>query len=276
MRPDKYPFAGTHFHVSQHIRLFPQKIIRKFVHENRLRTIMLNLRRNLENMEAKNINDLAKGECSNVRIAVDFTDYDIEKDARLLIPFSYYQHYGMINKDGEVVVEPKFDRIIDSCRKEADVVRVGIFYTYGFNRVTKEPSAYLRTKWGLLDSKGNFILEPEYKQIGVSDDSRILTIQHMDGQYEVISVDGDVIVPKGVYPWIDAFDGGLTRVYVGDCQNKKWGIIDSQGKVVLPLQYSNIWNFYKKNRTTTTIEAVDEHQNRLVGSFNLITHETIV
>ena len=244
--------------------------------ENRFRTIILTLQRKLENMEAKNIKDLANSEFSSVRIAVDFSDYDSEKDTRSLIPFSYYQHYGMMNRAGEVVVEPKFNRIIDSCRKEADVVRVGIFYTYGFNRSTKEPSTYLRTKWGLLDSKGNFILEPEYKQIGVSDDSRILTIQHMDGQYEVISVDGDVIVPKGVYPWIDAFDGGLTRVYVGDCQNKKWGIIDSQGKVVLPLQYSNIWNFYKKNRTTTTIEAVDEHQNRLVGSFNLITHETII
>lgn len=237
---------------------------------------MLTLQRNLENMETKNIKDLANSEFSNVRITVDFSDYDIEKDTRLLIPFSYYQHYGMVNRAGEVVVEPKFDRILDSCRNESDVVRVGIFYTYGFNRATKDPSTYLRTKWGLLDSKGKFILAPEYKQIGVSDDSRILTIQHMDGQYEVISVDGDVIVPKGVYPWIDSFDGGLTRVYVGDCENKKWGIIDSKGNVVLPLKYSNIWNFYKKNRTTTTIEAVDEHHSRLVGSFNLITHETVI
>lgn len=100
-------------------------------------------------MEAKNINDLAKSEFSNVRISVDFSDYDIEKDARLLIPFSYYQHYGMMNRAGEVVVEPKFDRILDSCCKESDVVRVGIFYTYGFNRTSKEPSTYLRTKWGL-------------------------------------------------------------------------------------------------------------------------------
>ena len=117
---------------------------------------MLTLQRNLENMEAKNINDLAKSEFSNVRIAVNFTDYDIEKDTRLLIPFSYYQHYGMINKDGEVVVEPKFDRILDSCHKDTDVVRVGIFYTYGFNRSTKEPSTYLRTKWGLLNTLVGF------------------------------------------------------------------------------------------------------------------------
>lgn len=60
-------------------------------------------------MKLKNIKDLANNEFSNVRVAVDYHDYDIEKDTRLLIPFSYYQHYGMMNKSGEVVVEPKYD-----------------------------------------------------------------------------------------------------------------------------------------------------------------------
>lgn len=227
-------------------------------------------------MKLKNIKDLANNEFSNVRVAVDYHDYDIEKDTRLLIPFSYYQHYGMMNKSGEVVVEPKYDRILDSCREESDVVRVGIYYTYGFNRVTKEPSTYLRTKWGLLNGNGEFILEPEYKQIGVSDDSRILTIQHMDGQYEVISVDGRVIIPKGKYAWIDSFDGGLSRVYVGDCDKKIWGIIDSRGNIVLPLKYSNIWNFYKKKRLETTIEAIDEFGCKRVGRFSLITYEVSI
>lgn len=45
-------------------------------------------------MEQKNIKDHANKEFSNVRVAVDYNDYDIEKDTRLLIPFSYYQHYG--------------------------------------------------------------------------------------------------------------------------------------------------------------------------------------
>lgn len=224
-------------------------------------------------MEQKNIKDHANKEFSNVRVAVDYNDYDIEKDTRLLIPFSYYQHYGMMNRSGEVVVEPKYDLILDSCREDSDVVRVGIYYTYGFNRATKEPSTYLRTKWGLLNCKGEFILEPEYKQIGVSDDNQILTIQHMDDQYEVISIDGKVIIPKGKYAWIDSFDGGLSRICVGDCDKKIWGIINSCGIIVLPLKYSNIWNFYKKKRIETTIEAIDEFGCKRVGSFNLITYE---
>ncbi|MBD5338369.1 MAG: WG repeat-containing protein [Bacteroides sp.] len=224
-------------------------------------------------MEQKNIKDLANNEFSNVRVAVDYHDYDIEKDSRLLIPFSYYQYYGMMDKSGKIVVEPKFNRILDSCREDSDVVRVGVYYTYGFNRANRDPSTYLGTKWGLLNSKGEFILEPEYKQIGVSNDNRILTIQHMDGQYEVMSVDGKVIIPKGKYAWIDSFDSGLSRVYVGDCDKKRWGIVDSRGNIILPLKYSDIWNFYMKNRLDTTVEVIDKFGCKRVGRFNLITYE---
>ena len=130
-------------------------------------------------MESKNIKELGKQEFSNVRILVDLPEYDIEKDTRLLIPFSYYQHYGLMNRNGDVVVEPKFDRILDSCHNSSDVIRVGLHYTYGFNMATKGPSTYLGTKWGLIDSDGNSILEPNYKGIGVSDDKKILTLRHM-------------------------------------------------------------------------------------------------
>ncbi|MBD5298238.1 MAG: WG repeat-containing protein [Bacteroides sp.] len=224
-------------------------------------------------METKNIKELGKQEFSNVRILVDLPEYDIEKDTRLLIPFSYYQHYGLMNRNGDVVVEPKYDRILDSCYNESDVVRVAQYYTYGFNRSTKEPSTYLGTKWGLLDSSGNLMLDLNYKAIGVSDDKKILTLRHMDGQYEVITIDGEVIVPKGKYPWVDTYEKGVTRVNGFMGEDKRYGIIDMTGKFVLPLRYSNIWNFVNKNRTVTTIESIDEHGNKLVGNFNLITHE---
>lgn len=223
----------------------------------------------------KKIKGLANLDYANVRVLVDINDYTIGDDPRLLIPFSYYQYYGLMNRNAEVVVDPKFDRILDSCRHESDVVRVGIHYTCGFNR-TAEPATYLRTKWGLVDSKGNFILEPAYKGIGVSTDNRILTLQHMDGQYEVIDIDGKVIVPKGKYSWIDSFDNGLARVNHYDGENKRYGIIDDAGNEVLPLVYSNIWNFFNKNREWITIEAIDEHGNKRVDQFNLLTREATI
>lgn len=223
----------------------------------------------------KKIEELANLEYANVRVLVDIDDYNIGQDSRLLIPFSYYQYYGLMNQKGEIVVEPKYDRILDSCRHKSDVVRVGIHYTYGFNR-TSEPATYLRTKWGLVDSDGNFILEPEYKGIGVSTDNNTLTLQHNDGQYEVINIEGKVIVHKGKYSWIDSFDNGLARVNYYDGENKKYGIIDDAGNEVLPLVYSNIWNFFNKNREWITIETIDEYGSKRVGQFNLLTREATI
>lgn len=222
-------------------------------------------------METKTIEQLAYHEFSNVRILVDWNDYAIDNDTRLLIPFSYYQHYGLINQEGEVVVEPKFDRILDSCREESDVIRVGINYTYGFNRATKEPSTYSKTKWGLLDSRGNVLLETDFQSIGVSTDKQLLTLHHMDGQYEVITIDGEVIVPKGKYPWIDNFDNGFARVNYFDGESKKYGLIDAEGNEVLPLEYFKIWNFYNRNRKWITVEAIDEHGNKRAYRFTFLT-----
>ena len=224
-------------------------------------------------MEKKHIEDLAYLKFSNVRVLVDFQDYNISQDRRLLIPFSYYQRYGLINQNGEVVVEPKYDRILDSCREDSDVIRVGITYTYGFNRATKEPSTYSKTKWGLLDSRGDVLLEPDYQGIGISTDKKLLTLHHFNGQYEVVTIDGEVIVPKGKYPWIDSFDSGFARVNYFDGESKKYGLIDSTGKEVLPLQYSTIWNFYNRNRKWVTVEAIDEYGNKRVGRFTFLTRQ---
>lgn len=223
-------------------------------------------------MDNNRIESLAHHEFSNVRILVDYSEYDIKTDKRLLIPFSYYQHYGLINRIGEIVVQPKFDRILDSCFDKDDLIRVGIFYTYGFNR-KDEPATYMLTKWGLIDSCGDFILDPEFRGIGVSDNKKTLTLNHMDGQYEVITVDGETIVPKGKYQWIDSFDSGYARVNFYDGEDKYWGLIDDKGNEILPLKYYRIWNFFHKNRKWITIEAIDEHGNKRVGRFDFLTRE---
>lgn len=224
-------------------------------------------------MAPKNIQDLNQDRFARISIPVDYIDYDRAKDPRILIPFSCYGHYGFMNRSGEVVIEPKFDVILDSCCKDSDVIRVGKYYTYGFNCKTKAPSTYLAAKYGLVDSKGRFILEPEYREIYVSDDNRLLTIRHMDYQYEVITIDGKVIVPKGVYPYVDCFSNGYVRVNCKDGAEKRWGLIDTEGKIVLPLRYSSIWNFCGHNRQWVTVEDMDEFGHKRVGKFYFSTCE---
>lgn len=99
---------------------------------------------------------------------------------------------------------------------------------------------------------------------------KVKVVERQDGQYAVLDIDNNVIVPFGKYAWIDGFEHGLARVRIGHSQNtihvfdtdgkritpwRKWGIINKEGKEVLPVLYDNIWNFFGKNRLSTYVES---------------------
>lgn len=83
------------------------------------------------------------------------------------------------------------------------------------------------------------------------------------GKWFVVDKDNKYIVEPGKYDYIDGFDScGYARVKINgyvDFTNPektthdKWGIIDTKGVEILPLEYSEIWNFYNKNREYTTV-----------------------
>lgn len=78
--------------------------------------------------------------------------------------------------------------------------------------------------------------------------------QKRNYQWGVVDLEGNEIVPFGKYDWIDGFDHGLARVNKLCPDGKKWGIINMAGEEVLPVEYDSVWNFYGKNRNSTTIE----------------------
>ena len=106
-----------------------------------------------------------------------------------------------------------------------------------------------------------------------------------DDKWAVIDRNNNYIVLPGKYDYIDGFDKcGLARVkldgktHIFDPEKStrdRWGIIDTKGNEVLPLEYSEIWSFYNKNRRTTTVwkgvvvtdledgEFVDYYQERV-------------
>ena len=109
---------------------------------------------------------------------------------------------------------------------------------------------------------------------------------YSDNSWGVIDANGNEIFPFGKYGWIEGFDKhGLSRVRTemlldvakqmntyesevewiigslwGDheklerMKHPKWGIIDTKGNEILPLEYDSIWKFFKKDRATTIIE----------------------
>lgn len=110
----------------------------------------------------------------------------------------------------------------------------------------------------------------------------VIVIQRSDNTWGVTDLKGNIIVPFGKYAWISPFDSGLARVrshgiygelvMVFDSEgnvisgedaineyvkkNKpysKWGIINEKGEEVLPVEYDEVWNFYRKNRYSTRV-----------------------
>lgn len=203
---------------------------------------------------------------NKIKIIVNVKDYCPAKEDRLLVPFisesnrlGQANKIGLLNRDGEVIVEPLYDTILDDCYSPNDLIRVGTLFPYGYSRKSGGVSSYVRYKYKIVNSTGVFITDMEYDSIAISSDKRLITVQDVQKGYAVYDVTGNEIVPFGKYAWIDCFDNGLCRVIqwkmTNDIENpeKKWGIINTKGKEVLPLEYDNIWKFFGKNRISTKV-----------------------
>ena len=95
----------------------------------------------------------------------------------------------------------------------------------------------------------------------------------------MLRIDGSVVVPFGKYNWIDGFDNGLARVKIGGVTNgineSKWGLIDEEGEVVLPIEYDTptTGNIYLGKTNIKNISSQQYH-NQIISyifqDYNLI------
>lgn len=139
---------------------------------------------------------------------------------------------GFVNEDAEIVIPTEYDHYIGSFVSKDSLVSV------------KKDNLF-----GLIDSINHFVIPMKYRGLIPSLDG-VHSVQSLDYKRGVINTEGEIIVPFGVYQWIDGFDSGLARVKGMD---DKWGIINKTGKVVLPVVFDEVWNFYDKRRKNTYV-----------------------
>lgn len=84
----------------------------------------------------------------------------------------------------------------------------------------------------------------------------VMVICRRDGKWGVVDTDGNVRVPFGKYDIIDPFFMGLARVKIGELASLRgnhgkfhWGIIDLSGKEVVPVKYTELYEFSLNKRT---------------------------
>ena len=171
------------------------------------------------------------------KVLAPASSYNMQDDDRLLIPFTSGDKIGFVNKEGYIVVKPQFTMY------------------YGGKVAT-----YKRPMYGLINYKGETIFEPSfYCLLPAIGNKKLYTVQNNHFEYAVLNIDGTEVVPFGKYNWIDGFDNGLARVRIGNVTNwqkengNKWGLINENGKEVLPLEYDDIWAFYGKKRATAKV-----------------------
>ena len=200
------------------------------------------------------------------KVLVPASSYKLEEDPRLLLPFTSGDKIGFVDKNGIIIVEPQYDMYYGDCYSKEDKIRVAVEDIYGFIRSGGNVACYRRLLYGLINSKGEVILEPSFRHlIPAIGNKELYTVQNTESQYGVLRIDGSVVVPFGKYNWIDGFDKGLARVKTGGVINginkSKWGLIDEKGEVVLPVEYDAIWTFYGKERNSTNVVKGGFSQN---------------
>lgn len=100
---------------------------------------------------------------------------------------------------------------------------------------------------GLFGAKlanGNIVIPPQYKEMypfsfGLS------LVRNTRYEYSYVDIHNTPLFAFGTYQWCDIqFVHGFARVmkYNAIEQNDKWGIIDTSGVLVLPLEYDRIWS----------------------------------
>lgn len=97
--------------------------------------------------------------------------------------------------------------------------------------------------FGLKDKDGKIIISPQYVEM-YDFSCGLSLVRNKQHEYAYIDIDNKQIVPFGKYSWLDSsFVCGFARVMSFDCLREKeeWGIIDTLGNIVVPMNYDKIW-----------------------------------
>lgn len=183
-----------------------------------------------------------------------------------LASFGHFDSSGAL-KDTEyrIEVEPTYDIIIGDVLDINDIVVLGKICEktqngsfYGIKSIISDTPKCYKYIYDLFQcGSGVFSrkLQRQYERsmgeycitdFSLSSDRKAVSIMTSDGCWGAINWKRDVIIPQGKYNWVDVFRDGLARVKGGKETNGKisadtrWGLVDIEGKEILPPIYSNL------------------------------------
>jgi len=190
-----------------------------------------------------------------MKIIIEKKDYNMGNDCRSLIPYvvdsAYGCRIGFVTKRGTVAIKPYYSCVYDDFYSKDDVIVVGI--QNGFH----SKDDYVKQ---VIDIKGNNIFKELFRDVFMSDDRQLFSVENSKGEHAVLDRNKNIIVPYGKYKWIGGYKGGFARLKNESITNgikegnKKWGVINAEGKEIIPCCFYNIHDFYNDNKDFVEID----------------------
>lgn len=138
-----------------------------------------------------------------------------------LAPVKLNKKYGLIDINGKLVVPYQYDELLT--------------YGHGLFSFSKNEKCYVLDDSGkeiLKDLPYDFLSFLSKNLFCVSYDNNKL--DEIDAKYGVINRQNKVVLSLD-YDYIGNYSEGL----IAACKNKKWGFVDSTGKVIIPFEYKD-------------------------------------
>lgn len=147
---------------------------------------------------------------------------------------------GYIDRTGKLVIPAKFAGANDFSEGLACV-----------SLPRPDGDSFGPTCAGFIDPEGCFVIPPDQEFIAgrFSEGRCVITSIDEDDSWSdsVIDRQGNVILSPGIYSSISPFEGGLARVV----KDGKVGCIDTDGNVVVPVEFDQLWEFGPDEKFTT-------------------------
>lgn len=147
--------------------------------------------------------------------------------AQPYFPIKVEKKWGLINSEGQIVLDPVYDAIDE-------------FKAYGYAVMQRQGGV------GLLNRQGVEIIPPQFEDVKVLDSTLMAVMDR--GEWMVIDIQGATILQKG-YEQVKVWDS----TYLVFQKNGNWGVMRKDGELLLEAAYEDI--FYEKDLFFTTERA---------------------
>ncbi|MBQ7424385.1 MAG: WG repeat-containing protein [Prevotella sp.] len=148
---------------------------------------------------------------------------------------------GFVNKQCEIIIEPVYDKILSAFYTPENIVSV-----------VKDDL------WNVIDKDGIVLLDHWSKDIIVPGrDSRMITINSKS----IKNIDDNrppIQISKVRY--VGGFRYGFARIH----RTEGWGIINEEGREVLPCKYDSMYSFYDYPEPTTKVRETSDSTWELI------------